>query len=184
MNTVPGWEGILDADETILWQGRPHPGFALEARAIPMAIFGLFFAGFALFWMILAAQAGGFIWAFGLIHFAIGAGLAGKALAWPTFLRRRSWYTLSNKRAFIATDLPVQGRRLRSWPIGADTVLTYADGDLASIGFAFEPLRGRRGMRMRAVGFERIAEGRMVYALMRGLQSDSRTAGLPGSPVR
>lgn len=55
-----GWEGILADGEEILWQGRPSINMSNNSRRIPAMIFGLFFAGFALFWMVLASQAGGF----------------------------------------------------------------------------------------------------------------------------
>ena len=42
--SVPGWEGILDKDETILWQGRPDGRFHVGGKGIAGGVFGLFFA--------------------------------------------------------------------------------------------------------------------------------------------
>ena len=92
---APGWEGILDPGENIVWQGRPDQGFAVAGRDIPTAIFALLFAGFALFWMTKAAAHGGAFWMFGLIHFSVGAGMFAKSLFGNTIRRRFSWYTLT-----------------------------------------------------------------------------------------
>ena len=40
----------LDSDEKLLWSGRPSPSDA-ASRGCVTSIFGLFFTGFALFWM-------------------------------------------------------------------------------------------------------------------------------------
>ncbi len=170
MTTPAGWQGILDDDENILWQGRPDGAVKWKPGNFFTLVFGLFFAGFALFWMAMAAKAGGGFWMFGLIHFAVGLGIA----IGPPFLsawrRRHTWYTLTNKRAFIATDLPFIGRKLDSYPIDADTVLTFAAGDLASIYFAKRTKRGKNGTYTVDVGFESIADGTEVYRLLRNIQ--------------
>lgn len=179
MNKVAGWDGILGDDETILWQGRPDGAVTLRLQNLALLVFGLFFAGFALVWMVLAAAAGGGFWMFGLIHFAVGIGIATGALFWGAFRRRRTWYTLTDRRAFIATDLPLLGRRLKSWPIDADTMLDLEDADLATVNFARETRRGKNGHYQVAVGFERIADGKAVYRLMRDIQARDRAGRAP-----
>lgn len=179
MTTPPGWDGILDQDETILWQGRPDTGISLGAQNIVMLVFGLFFSGFALFWMAMASMAGGYFWMFGLIHFAVGLGIAFGAILWGPFRRRHSWYTLTDRRAFVATDLPVQGKRLKSWPIDADTALELVDGPLQTVNFATEMRRGKNGRYEVAVGFERLRDGKAVYRLMRDTQARTRNDAAP-----
>jgi len=90
MSIPTGWGDILDPGETILWQGRPDGAMVLKLSNIVMLVFGLFFAGFALFWMVLAASAGGVFWMFGLIHFSVGIGIAFGALFWSAYRRRHS----------------------------------------------------------------------------------------------
>jgi hypothetical protein len=171
MSAAPGWEGILDDGEKILWQGRPDGGFYFKPGNIATFVFGLFFAGFALFWMVMAASAGGGFWMFGLIHFAVGIGLSFGAIFWGTLRRNRTWYTLSDRRAFIATDLPFKGKELRSYPIERDTVLDYRQGRFSTIFFTDEVRRGNKGRRYTVpIGFERISEGEKVYRLMRDVQ--------------
>ena len=170
-----GWEGILDKGEEILWQGRPDTAIRIGPANIATMVFGLAFAGFALFWMILASAAGGAFWMFGLIHFTVGLALAAGPILWGPFKRGRTWYTLTDRRAFIATDLPLRGKQLKSYPITDDTVLDFQPGALSSIHFAEEMRRGNKGRRyMVPIGFEYIREGDEVYRKMRDIQRQDR----------
>lgn len=163
-----GWASWLDPDERILWQGRPHAGIRIGPQTLLLAAFGLAFAGFALVWM---AMAPGLMAAFGLIHLAAGLGVVAGAVLWGPFRRRHSVYSLSSRRAFIATDLPLQGRRLRSFPIGADAPIDFEPGPLSSIWFATETRRGSKGRSHEVkIGFERIPDGEAVLALIRQIQ--------------
>ncbi len=176
MTMNAGWESILDPGENIVWQGRPDGAVTLRPRNIMMLVFGLFFAGFALFWMLMAAQSGGGFWMFGLIHFAVGAGIIYAAVFWGAFKRRRSWYTLTDRRAMIATDLPLVGKRLKSWPITASSVLELEQGPPDTVNFAETVKRTRNGSRVVPIGFERIEAAREVYRMMRDIQARARRA--------
>ncbi|MDF0601059.1 aspartate carbamoyltransferase catalytic subunit [Psychromarinibacter sp. C21-152] len=166
-----GWEGILDAGERILWQGRPGTSVVWKASHILTSLFGVVFAGFAVFWMVMASQAPGGFWMFGLIHFAVGVGLAIGPPVWSAWTRRHTWYTLTDRRAFIATDLPLQGRKLKSYEIGPDTTIDYEAGERSNIYFAHEYKRTKNGSRRVPIGFERIPDGAEVYRLIRQVQS-------------
>ncbi|WP_422031344.1 aspartate carbamoyltransferase catalytic subunit [Roseovarius sp.] len=170
MTGADSWKGILDDDETVLWQGRPDGGMTLKAGNIMGFLFGLFFAGFALVWMVLASQAGGFFWMFGLLHFFVGVGIAFGSTFWSAWRRRHTWYTLTDRRAFIATDLPFRGRSLKSYPITKSTVIDYDGGEPASIMFNHEMRRKKNGHYRVDVGFERIENGAEVYRMMRDIQ--------------
>ncbi|MEQ9694167.1 aspartate carbamoyltransferase catalytic subunit [Shimia sp. SDUM112013] len=169
-----GWDGILDADERILWQGRPDGDLVLDPANLVSLIFGLFFAGFALFWMVMAAQGGGAFWMFGLLHFCVGLLIALGPIFGGAFIRRRTWYTLTDRRAFVATKLPVKGKTLDSYPIDSDTRISFDDTTLSTIHFA----HGRRYVgahrRIGPIGFERIADGREVYRMIRDIQKNTR----------
>lgn len=170
-----GWESILDPGEQILWQGRPDQRFHFNLMKLPLVIFGLGFAGFALFWMVMAAEAGGGFWAFGLIHFSVGLGLVFSAVGWATLRRRGTWYTLTDRRAFIATALPLRGKNLDSYTITPDMRLSLRDGRPGSLIFASEERRGNKGgVYNEDIGFERIAEADRVYRLMRDIQRRKR----------
>lgn len=173
MSTPAGWQSILDDGESIKWQGRPDGKLAFKAAYIFTFLFGLAFAGFALFWMVMASSAGGGFWMFGLIHFSVGLGLAILPPFWSAFVRRHTWYTLTDRRAFIATDKPFVGRKLKSYPITKDTSIEFTPADLATIHFAEEIRRTKNGTRRTAIGFERIAEGDEVYRLIRDIQRET-----------
>ena len=170
MTDQSGWEGILDEGEKILWQGRPDAAIRVRASKLVGFVFGLFFAGFALFWMIMASLAGGFFWMFGLLHFFVGLGVAVASLFGSAWRRKHTWYTLTDRRAFIATDMPFRGRSLKSYPITEHTILDFNGGDPATIYFNHEMRRRKNGQYKVAVGFERIPDGAEVYRLMRGIQ--------------
>ena len=177
--TPPGWEGILAPDERILWQGRPDQGLHLSLDKLPTAGFGLLFAGFALVWMIAASRAGGGgFWLFGLLHFSVGVGLFGSSVLGDMIRRRATWYTLTDRRAYIATNLPWTGRTLESHLIGPDTRLSYHIGPPATITFARERRHSDKGRPYSVdIGFERIAEGDEVMRLLN--QARDRTAPRP-----
>ncbi|QFT97358.1 hypothetical protein FIU85_08600 [Roseovarius sp. THAF8] len=167
---VDEWDGILNPGEKVLWQGRPDPGVTIAPASIVTLIFGLFFAGFALLWMILAATAGGAFWMFGLIHFSVGLGIAFGGIFWEPWKRRHTWYTLTDSRAFIARDLPFLGRSLKSYPITGQTRLELRDGTPGSVMFDHEMRRHKNGHYRVDIGFERIAEAGEVMRLMRQVQ--------------
>ncbi|OWU85446.1 aspartate carbamoyltransferase catalytic subunit [Oceanicola sp. 22II-s10i] len=172
--TGDGWEGILDPDEVILWQGRPDATVRVGGAQIFGMIFGLFFAGFAAVWMMLASTAGGYFWMFGLLHFFVGLSVAFGSIVGPPWRRRHTWYTLTDRRAFIATDMPLWGRKLKAYPIDTHTPLSIdEDGDLATVNFAHEYRQNKNGSRRVDIGFERIPDGRVVLAKMREIQEDA-----------
>ncbi|WP_428544286.1 aspartate carbamoyltransferase catalytic subunit [Profundibacter sp.] len=169
--TIPtGWEGIFEQDEKIVWQGVPDGSVHIGARQIPKMAFGALFAGFALFWMIGAAATGGSFWMFGLLHFTIGILLALSPVFWGPYRRRHTWYTLTNKHAFIATDLPLLGRKLKSYPITGDMPLELEKTDMPTVYFAEEWKRRKNGSYRHKIGFERVPDGLKVYGLLRDLQ--------------
>jgi hypothetical protein len=179
MTAPDPWAGLIDPDETILWQGRPDPRPHWAALSPQRMILGVVFTAFSLFWIAQAAAItrgggmggiAGLFPLFGLPFLAVGLYQLGGHVLWDAFRRGRTWYTLTDRRAFVATDLPFRGKQLKSYPITRETVLTFDDAELASIGFAFEPVPMKRGTRMKMVGFERIPDGRSVYALIRGVQ--------------
>lgn len=171
MDQPSGWEGILEPGETIVWQGRPDGALQIPLAGLGVAAFGVLFAGSALFWMVMAARSGGFFWMFGLIHFGAGVSLILGALLGPTLRRRRTWYTLTTQRAFVATALPFRPRSLRSWRIEANTPLRLIEDDLVSIRFGTT----YDGETRRMAAFERLHDGRAVYRLMRNVQEEALT---------
>lgn len=177
MDTVPaGWQGILDPGERILWQGQPARGLDFGRQSLREAAFGLPFLVFGLSWMTLTWDAvreaplpGILFPLIGLFITASGAWQVIGSVLWDAWLRGRTWYTLTDRRAFIATEA-MGNRRLRDWPIDPETLLDYDGGQPGTIWFAEAGPRDRRFGRRRRVGFERLPEARQVHALMRQVQ--------------
>lgn len=168
--TPPGWDGILQPGEQILWQGRPTPRLRFVPRQIPRILFGLAFTGFSVFWMSKAMQSGGGFWMFGLIFFFVGLSQTARAIAGDGLLHRFTTYTLTNRRAFIATKAPIIGKRLQSYPITATTPIDFRNDDPPSIHFATTRMAGRFGSQTQSAGFEHIEDGQHVLALIRKVQ--------------
>ena len=164
------WHGILQNGEDILWQGRPDAAISMRPENIGPAIFGVFFAGFALFWMYQASRGGGMFWMFGLLHFGAGLGVALWSIFGTRFRHKRTWYTLTNRRAFIATFMPISDRRLQSFAINAQTPIDYIDGQPPSIMFATKTQRKRNRLQDVPVGFERIRDAATVQGHIRDIQ--------------
>jgi len=187
-----GWEGILATDEVILWQGRPDGQIAWRDLLSFESAFGLFFAGFATFWIAGAASITGgrtigggiagvfsFFPLFGIPFLLVGLYLVVGRIFWDAFSRRHTWYTLTNQAAFIARD--IFGRRsLKRNPIGDMSNIDLQDNTPGSVIFAQETRMRRHysgtsnGMTRRPrtstqiipIGFRRIDDARHVYRIL------------------
>lgn len=161
----PGWQGILDPGEQILWQGQPDRRFRVEFDGLRRVMPGLFITCFSLFWMYQAAK-GSLVFAlFGLFFLFAGLRQFLGPLVMPAFLRSRSWYTLTDRRAIVATDVPFKGRKLTSFPIDRDTPVEYLPGDPPSIMFGHPAIdKSRRG------GFRFVPDAEHVMSLIREMQ--------------
>ena len=180
--TQEGWGPYLDPGERLLWEGAPASKVSFEAIDPKQTVFGLVFAGFAIFWMLMAwGISGGFSASgpgsvvtmifplFGLPFLAVGLYLAFGKLFWSAFTRGKTRYALTDRRAFIATS--ARGRQLKSYPIDADTQLDYRPGAKASIYFATEERKAAKGTTYTTlVGFQFIPNGDEVYRLIRQIQ--------------
>ncbi len=177
MNTAaptaaPGWDGILDPGEKIVWQDRPDARISFAGRAPMQMIMGVFFTGFALFWIVQASWITShdgfpafarFFPLFGIPFVLVGLKMLGGDALWAAFVRRHTWYTLTNRRAFIATNVPMRGRTLKSYDIVPETDIEFDGRDPGTLIFAYET---RRGTARKPVGFIRIPDARSVLAQM------------------
>lgn len=162
-----GWEGILEPGERILWQGRPDPSFRLEPSHVVVAVAGAGFLCFVLWLFLPAALAGRGAWSLVLLPSVLILGIvAAGPLA--TMLRRRgTWYTLTDRRAIVATRLPVLGRDLQSYRIRANSPIRWDGGEPGTVWFAERIERTGDESREVPVGFERIAGATEVHALLK-----------------
>jgi len=169
-----GWQGILDPGETVIWQDQPDPRPDMRDFEPKKAVFGLAVAAFAVFWTAMAFGAGGVMGLvlplFGLPFIAIGLRRAGAGIFWDAYRRRRTWYTLTNQRAFIATDI-FGHRRLDAYPINVTTPIVHESG--RDIWFATDFIRTKSGSRRKRIGFTHLKDSSHVHDLMRRVQREA-----------
>lgn len=165
--TKNSWDGILAQGERILWQGQPNTKPSAKPGQVLESLFGVFFVAFSVFWMNMAFSiAGGPFWMFGLIFFFTGLyQIFGKYL-WQSYERGHTWYTLTTRNAYIATDTPLGGRKLKAYPITADTQFDFEPGRRSSIYFASDSYRVNGRKRTSKIGFENLDNGRDILDLM------------------
>lgn len=167
-----GWEGILDPGEQILWQGRPIPRPGPPVRKGRDRIMPFVVIAFSIFWIAQAMQAGGVLWLFGLIFLYIGFRGLRRPRRQPQDPLSGTFYTLTDRRAFIATD--IGGRRdLKSYPITRDTAVELVDGVPGSVFFSAGEQGGISIGNRQRVGFELVEDARSVYARIRDIQGQT-----------
>jgi len=173
--SVPeGWDGIMVPGERILWRGRPIARVKWLRVGI-MAAFGLAFAGFAVFWMVMAARSGAWFWAFGLIHFSVGLGLAAVSILEERMRLQDTFYTLSDRAAYVASRTLLKGRRLDTYPITAGLELGLRGGDKAGdVVFGSRSRWTISGLRAVEVGFLDITGAPEVFAILRNAREALR----------
>lgn len=160
------WADILDADEVILWQGRPDRRISVPLSGIPQILVGCLFAAMALHWISNGLTGKGAFWVIPLLFLSIGLWTALYPIFGEAQLRRHTFYSL--------------GKSLKTWPIEPATAPEFEPGSPGSIFFAEEPRRSRNGPYMRRIGFERIEDANHVFRMMREMQSGGITARTAG----
>ncbi|MFN3938149.1 MAG: aspartate carbamoyltransferase catalytic subunit [Gemmobacter sp.] len=166
-DTPAGWEGILQPGEKIMWQGRPDPRLRFRAPEFAMFVVGAAFAGMAMLFIVAGIVVGEIMMVlFPMLHLAVGLGLMFGPTLWSAHVRRGTWYTLTDRRAIVATDYWPRGRDLQSFPIDRDQRVELRPGNPGSVLFAFHRKLGKNGLREVGTGFEMLHEAPEVYALI------------------
>ncbi len=194
------WEGILAEGETILWQGRPAAGIFWGDLIGPQTLMGVFFTGFSVFWITMATVMSrgtddviGMVFPlFGLPFVAVGLYLLVGHVLWDAHSRARTWYTLTDRAAYIATAT-LGRRRLKRYGLDEMTRLDLDDTQPGSVWFAQtiqihtstdnEGMPNGRRPRITQVpiGFRRIDEARQVYRLLAAHRDGARQAAAPAT---
>ncbi|AHM03119.1 hypothetical protein roselon_00690 [Roseibacterium elongatum DSM 19469] len=188
MSTTAGWDGLLSKGETLVWQGQPESGVDWARLFHPLTLMGVIFTGFSIFWigaaMSILDNGPGGIWMlfplFGVPFLLIGLYMLVGRLLVDAYIRSHTWYTLTDRTAFIAVDMP--GRKwLDSYPLRDMDMLRLEDGIPGSIVFGQTDRRHGTGAGAHAtprqVGFHRITYARELYGQMRQLRQALRRQG-------
>jgi hypothetical protein len=166
---------LLGPDEKIIWQGKPYSGLLLRGKSVPSLWFGWFFFVVASYgalnvWLKEDNPAS-FTAIFGVPFVVLGFHMAVSQYLWDAFVRRHTWYSLTNKRAIIATKLFGSGN-LKSYPILKETVLEIDQTAGGSLWFATTIRTDADGDKFTAhFGFVGIEHPREVFSLMRKVQT-------------
>ena len=158
----------LDAGERILWQGRPSAALYLTLRQAGKLASGVF--GLTLF-LYLAQRLNMQVapwWDVWVIVLAVFFASIPADILRAALIRRWSSYALTNRRALIATDLPLWGRVTKSIPIDPATPIDHHSGRHGSILFPAPKRILGTGPKP---GFERIADSAQVLTLIRRIQT-------------
>lgn len=162
------WQGLFDADGHIVWQGHPTGRFRLEFDSFFGFIFMIVWSAIPVA-MVIAVPAS-LLLGIPALFVAVAFWFFFGQHFWAMFQRRRTFYSLTNKRAFFA-NRSLFKRRLNSYPITTETALEIDDHAGGNIRFSEASGRQMFSNRTtRKVGFEQLADPRTVYSRIRQVQ--------------
>ncbi|WP_299412743.1 hypothetical protein [uncultured Sulfitobacter sp.] len=164
------WDGILNEDEEILWQGTPAHGFALAQPDIPALIYGLCCLAFSVFWIMMVSDAGRFTW-LDLVPLGIGIAFTCYSVLRDTVARRYSFYTLTNQRAIVGTSYPWSFKRLMITKVTSRTPIHLQRGH--TVVFGVPKYSSLYPLPLRRPQFTRIDDAENVLSLMQEIQKDT-----------
>lgn len=176
----------MQTTERLMWSGRPPQGLRVRKQDIPAVIFGLAWAGFALFWTwsiwqeaaeLLPAVMGGMMVLIGVYQFL------GQFFV-DSYVRARTYYGVSDQRMVILKSGPP--RSLQSLDLAElpDVTLDTEGMDGGVIRFSPDVTvtvkasgrRRRRKIRRRGPHFELDSGARGAYEIIKRAQYDARRA--------
>ena len=171
------WDNFLEPDEEILWSGKPGGQIIFSDALSFLTIFGIAISFFSLTWMVgtlvAVARPGAPILAYLFPLFALpfllfGLQMAGGHILIDAYRRRRTWYTLTNKNAYIATS-GLWKKSLDIYPVEEMNVLRIEPGALGTVIFKEHRSRKRTAIK-RPSGFYQISDALLVFNLLRELR--------------
>jgi len=171
----------LERGERQLWAGAPRQGVVLRAADVFMIPFSLFWAGFAVFWEVMAFRTGGpfFFRLFGLPFVAVGLYITvGRFLIDARRRARTSYVVTSNRVVIIGGTFTPETKSLLLTTL-SDVTMTERPDDSGTITFgAMNPMMAMYvGMSWPGVpqvpSFEMIPAVRSVYGIIQAAQQDA-----------
>ncbi len=168
MNADAEWDAILDPDEIIIWQGAPTGALRSEFGSPFEVAFMMVWGGIPLAAVI--ANPGTLLLGVPALFLAIALWFFVGQHFWAAFMRRRTFYSLSNRRAFIAVR-GLTKRTLNSYPITDSTELELEDRSGGAVWFATgEKNKMFSNSKISKIGFEQLANPREAFGHLRTIQ--------------
>ena len=175
----------LAPGERILWSGQPRSGLTLRASDALAIPFSLMWGGFAFFWEYTVIQSGApfFFRLWGLPFVAAGIYLILGRFFVDAWIRSKTYYTLTERRALIVSGL--FSRKTTSVELSAiaDVSLSEGSGGEGSITFGsgiaprspFSGISGWPGSGTQgAPRFELIPNAKTVFSMIRDARQAAR----------
>lgn len=168
------WDGILEEGENIIWQGQPETSVQFRDLRAPFLVLFILTAAFLQpVREMLKGQIGlqGYL-TFGLI-FSVVAGILGLWLYTLFWERKRVWYTLTDRRAIIASISFFWGRQLNTYWLNPTRYIYLTNFDTPP-SVIFEKTTVLKGDSKKEIeiGFKRIKDANKVLAMMKECQSN------------
>lgn len=170
----------LTGGERLLWSGRPRAGIVFRLTDLFTLLFGLFWLGFVVFWILSAYRAGAPILfvAFGIPFLLVGIYITAGRFVVEALQRKKMVYAVTNQRLMVLQGIwnrSVHSINLRSLP--EIQLITKRDGSgsiyigpLAGFGRSYRSMG-----RMSAFGltaFENIPNVRNVHEVIQRAQRE------------
>ncbi|MFD2172695.1 hypothetical protein [Rhodobacter lacus] len=162
-----GWDGILQPGEQILWRGQPIRRIRW-GKLVAGVVFALGFCGIGGALSLAAAREGSLFWLVGLVLCLLGIAALVVTLLDERMRRNDTFFTLSDRAAYIARRHWAKGRVLESWPIRAGMEIALQGGDKAGdVIFASRTTGRGKEAEIEPVGFFDIIGAPEVFALLK-----------------
>lgn len=118
----------LEADETVLWRGKPEKLHLLSGQDAFVIPFSLLWAGFAVFWetTVILHGAPWFFILFGSFFVLVGLYITIGRFLWKAYVLKRTLYAITDRKVLIKHLGQVELLKKRDFP--PQTVKQYRDG--------------------------------------------------------
>lgn len=169
MANICDWTEVLEDDERLLWQGRP--GIGVVVSTFQYLIMATFLLSVSNIYYFSGGPPEKHALAVDLFYTAYFV-LIVLYVLWPSVIRRRSKYAVTDKRALIAMQRPFSQTQITSYPAQDWTPLVLAGKAPSNLYFTNRKILALRAAdRNVQAGFEQISNGNDVHKIMQDVQS-------------